>query len=238
MRECSTGLDACQDPISITEVTKSRCPYCWTVRAVVDRSGRFTSYRVFCKHKGCPEWEKAHARLVAAPVARWKEKFWMEIRECDWKELRADLVGREADWLAMPQGNGRMVVIADCEFEGSSVWSEGVGKIAEHVEKVPDGERVRMAPKKDRETTGEDDLPFDPMFEMMIPGVSVEEMEAACKRAGVATERVGYYQDCVISRGEINAAAVARLEEELRMLRKRGSRRERGVGRPRKSVQV
>lgn len=224
MSQGSTNGLACQDPAgNYAQIPQrnlvARCAYCWSLRTGLTKDGYFVSYRVFCHHPGCEEWQRVHACLEAAPVLRWEERGFIEVSaNLDWERFR-EVVG-DQDWLGIPRPDGGLVVFAE-----KSTKLEGLGfkgschtraQIEELIQEVPEHLRLRKPEKEKVERVQAEGIPVRPDLNYLLVGVKVEELERVCREAGIDVYRVGPYLDCVESQKPLTMAQAILLAERLR----------------------
>lgn len=217
---------------------QTRCTYCWTLRTGFAQDGRFLSYRVFCHHAGCKEWETVHARVTIAPMVQWGTIYSAVMKPGeDWEKFKTG--AGDAKWLGLPQQGGILYVFSDRPIEGFSFEASGLGlkEIEEIVKSVPEGKRIRRPHEAPRASVEETEkIAVTPVLDFTLPGVSVTVLEDLCTRAGVAVQRVGHYNDCVESVRPLSTEQATMLSLELlklkgRLQRENGQYQRRGRGR-------
>ncbi len=220
----STNGLACQDPsgnyapISRRNLV-ARCTYCWSLRTGLTKDGYFVSYRVFCHHPGCPEWQRVHACLEAAPLVRWEERAFAEIQgNKDFMLFRQEV--RDQNWLGIPRPDGNLVVfvekpgdLGDLGFKRSSHTR---GEIETLIQEVPEHLRLRKPTKEKSEKKQEEvGIPVKPDLNFVLSGMKVEELEKICRELGIPVYRVGVYLDCIESQKPLTMIQAISLAEKL-----------------------
>lgn len=201
MHYVSTDVRACQEIYNDSQQTRPgfRCTFCWALKTTYTVDGRFVSYRVFCHHAGCPEWEKVSRRMAIAPILFWNEHYSGIFTKGAFSEFK-DTVDIHTDWVGFPLADGRTLVYAERDVIGLNRVDNVVAEELERImSDMPIGKRVKR-PLADRgDEVRQRPIIVRPKLDYRLPGVSVERLEFACRKAGIETIRTGYYKDCVES---------------------------------------